>query len=202
MELGESKISMIPLETTHCPFVEPNSKHSRTLCSVLSRRHPAAIPINATSNYKLGILPPCPGNKSVWAWETDVFSFSWLTRLLLFRPCLKWVRQWAAKAELRMPFRGNYTETLFQHQEMWHFHQIMSIWNTSTRGPESENENVTSGRASTRKCGLDMGATGPGLYQDYTVLAEELTSAHLCILFHSFPCVRSKDIPPPLWFCF
>lgn len=65
MELGESKISMIPLETTHCPFVEPNSKHSRTLCSVLSRRHPAAIPINATSNYKLGILPPCPGNKSV-----------------------------------------------------------------------------------------------------------------------------------------
>lgn len=61
----ESEISMIPLETTHCPFVEPNSKHSRTPCSVLSRRHPAAIPINATSNYKLGILPPCPGNKSV-----------------------------------------------------------------------------------------------------------------------------------------
>ena len=73
----------------------------------------------------------------------------------------------------------------------------MSIWNTSTRGPESENENVTSGRALTWRCGLDMSAIGPGLYCDYTVLAEELTYAHLCILFHSFPCVRSKDIPPP-----
>lgn len=62
----ESKISMIPPETTQCPFVEPDSKHSdSTRCPVLGRRHPAAIPINATSDYKLGILPPCPGNRSV-----------------------------------------------------------------------------------------------------------------------------------------
>ena len=32
----ESKISMIPLETIHCPFVEPKSKHSDTKRHALS----------------------------------------------------------------------------------------------------------------------------------------------------------------------
>ena len=32
----ESKISMIPLQTTHCPFVEPKSKHSDTERHALS----------------------------------------------------------------------------------------------------------------------------------------------------------------------
>lgn len=112
MELGESKISMIPLETTHCPFVEPNSKHSRTpgVCPEQSGTlQPYLLMQHQTTSWVFCLLVQVTNQSEPG--ETDNSPLTLIsTPLLLFRPCLKWVRQWAAKAELRMPFRGNYVK--------------------------------------------------------------------------------------------
>lgn len=142
----QSKTSrMILRETTYCPSVEPKRTHC-TQHSVLSRAD--GIPqLNLlkqqqTISWTFCLLAQI--HKSLWAWGTDVFSSS-LTCLQPFRPCHRQARYWAVNAELRLSFRGNYTETLFQCQEMRHFHEITPTWSTPTRRLESEpeNENVT-----------------------------------------------------------
>lgn len=129
-----------------------------------------------------------------------------LASLLLFWPCHKWVRDWVVNLELRVSFRGNYGEAVFQHYEMGHFQDNVHITHSTQRPWEEtweRTENVTRGHTLTVKM-LQVTLSGHRVTslihgRAASILFKELSPASLCSLFKTFPFLRNKVGISLLW---
>lgn len=129
-----------------------------------------------------------------------------LASLLLVWPCHKWVRYWVVNLELRVSFRGNYSEAVFQHYEMGHFQGNVHITHSTQRpreGTWERTENVTRGHTLTVEM-LQETLSGHRVTsliygRAASILFKDLSPASLRSLLKTFPFLRNKVDISLLW---